>query len=75
MSINTMDKMMLEKKAVQYLYTEAPNSIFCLNTRHIELSSNRNQWYINHSNSTFWELPYNHHTSRMVHQQMAAGST
>ena len=75
MSITTTKKMVLKRKTVQYLYTDAPNSIFCLNTHHIELSSNRNQWYINHSNSTFWELPCNHHTGCMVHQKMEAGST
>ena len=74
MSITTTDKMMLEKKAVLYLYTEAPNSIFCLNTHHIECSSKRNQWYLNPTNSTFGELPFIHQTGQMVHQRMAAGS-
>ena len=74
MSTNTTDKMMLEKKAVQYLYTEAHNSIFCLNTHHIERSSKRNQWYLNQTNSTIGELPINHQTGSMVHQRMAAGS-
>lgn len=46
---------------------------FFLNKHHIECSSKRNQWYLNQSNSTFGELPFNHQTGKMVHQRMAAG--
>ena len=74
MSITTTKMMVLKRKTVQYLYTDAPNSIFCLNTHHIERSSKRNQWYLNQTNSTFGELPFNHQTGKMVHQRMAAGS-
>ena len=35
---------------------------FFLNTHHIECSSKRNQWYLNSTNSTFDELPFNHQT-------------
>ena len=47
---------------------------FFLNTHHIEGSSKRNQWYLNQSNSTFGELPFNHQTGKMVCQRMVAGS-
>ena len=39
MSITTTKMMVLKGKSVQYLYTDAPNSKFFLNTSHIELSS------------------------------------
>ena len=46
---------------------------FFLNKHHIECSSKRNQWYLNHFISTFGELLFSHQPGMMVHQWTGHG--